>query len=469
MKTKLFKRMNYLRAVTSRSRGITSLHMLRIANSIIRSSLEYGAPLFFDSPPSALNILEVTYNAAIRLASGLPLWTPIQVLRREAVVPSISSRLYLLTKFFILRLLSAPPGLRLGDATRLVIATPNPCWKWWGPLQDLVLTAGCPLSYLTRYSWPPVPGSFKFEVTSSGLGFQDTSLPDAAIAQAWHIWVSSIPPCSLLASDASKDDSKTTIAALDVLSGRTAAGLVPYSNSIFSAEAMAIYLALTTFPMHHPDIYILTDSLSVLKALEAWSFKSPVIILQLLQVIHSHASKDRRIHFIWCPGHRGIPPNETVDSLTRSGPFSGTLFWISPEDCRATAYRDWQEENNYAWLSCDYAKNFPHLLPDRPFSAWIDSRSDDVDFARWRSRTILTCNRLHRMNLTFSPLCTFCYDLDTPEHILLFCPRLHGPRAALFTALNLPPHPSYSDVISAASGSPRNLRHFIHFSHLVRS
>ena len=106
--------------------------MLHIVNSLIRSSLEYGAPLFYDSPPSAVNTLEVSYNAAIRLATGLPMWTPVPVLRREAGVSSISSRLSLLTKLFLLRLLSSPPGLRLGDFAHQAVCTPSPFWKWWG-------------------------------------------------------------------------------------------------------------------------------------------------------------------------------------------------------------------------------------------------------------------------------------------------------------------------------------------------
>ena len=68
VKFKISKRINYLKAFASHSRGITSFHMLRIVNSLIRSSLEYAAPLFYDSPPSAINILEVSYNATIRLA-----------------------------------------------------------------------------------------------------------------------------------------------------------------------------------------------------------------------------------------------------------------------------------------------------------------------------------------------------------------------------------------------------------------
>ena len=72
VKVKSFKKINYLKSIASRSRGVSSTHMLFIINSIIRSSLEYGAPLFFDSPPSALQILEVCYNASICLAIGLP-------------------------------------------------------------------------------------------------------------------------------------------------------------------------------------------------------------------------------------------------------------------------------------------------------------------------------------------------------------------------------------------------------------
>ena len=91
--------------------------------------------LFFDSPPTSLNLLEACYNAAIRLATGLPMWTPLPVLRREAGVSTITSRLYFLTKPFLLRLLAAPPVLRLGDIVRINLQTPDPTWKWHATLQ----------------------------------------------------------------------------------------------------------------------------------------------------------------------------------------------------------------------------------------------------------------------------------------------------------------------------------------------
>ena len=103
--------------------------MLRIIGSLICSCLEYGALLFFDSPPTALHILETCYNASIRLAMGLPSWTPLPVLRREAGVSSITSRLGFLAKTFLIRLLSSPPDIRLGENIRAILTTRNLRWK----------------------------------------------------------------------------------------------------------------------------------------------------------------------------------------------------------------------------------------------------------------------------------------------------------------------------------------------------
>ena len=163
------------------------------------------------------------------------------------------------------------------------------------------------LSHIIHYFWPPPQGQMKLTITSQGLGFQDTTLPNVAIIQAFYSWVSVVSIKALFASDASKDDCKISVAAIDVSTGNSIAGLIPHVNSIISAEANALPLALTSFPTHDPDIYISSDSLSVLNTLKNWSFKSPIIILHIIQNIQKLNDKGHVIHLIWCPGHRGIP------------------------------------------------------------------------------------------------------------------------------------------------------------------
>ena len=46
IKVKSLKSNNYLKFITCRSRDVTSYHMIRLVNSIIRSCIEYGAPSF---------------------------------------------------------------------------------------------------------------------------------------------------------------------------------------------------------------------------------------------------------------------------------------------------------------------------------------------------------------------------------------------------------------------------------------
>ena len=85
----------------------------------------------------------------------------------------------------------------------------------------------------------------------------------------------------MFANDASRDSAKSSIAALDALSGSSLACLTFHVRSTFTAEALAIYLALNYFSITHPEIVIVSDNLSVLIALDSLLLKSPAVILLL--------------------------------------------------------------------------------------------------------------------------------------------------------------------------------------------
>lgn len=62
IRTKALRRLNYIKAVASHSRGVASTHLMRIVNALVRSPFEYGSVPFFDCNQSAMIILERIYS-----------------------------------------------------------------------------------------------------------------------------------------------------------------------------------------------------------------------------------------------------------------------------------------------------------------------------------------------------------------------------------------------------------------------
>ena len=120
-----FQKLKYIKAITSRSRGLMNSHMFRIVHSLIRSGIEYGTHLLFDFLQSGLSNLEVSYNCA----TGLLRWMPIPVFRWKAGASSVASRLFLLIKIFLL-CVSGLDNFYQREFMIHSLISPNPRWKW---------------------------------------------------------------------------------------------------------------------------------------------------------------------------------------------------------------------------------------------------------------------------------------------------------------------------------------------------
>lgn len=58
----------------------------------------------------------------------------------------------------------------------------------------------------------------------------------------------------------------------------------------------------------------------------------------------------------------------------------------------------------------------------------------------WRSRMILNQQHLYPINQVFYLLCRHCFEMDTPDHVVLHCRFLSGPIVSYYIHLtNLPP------------------------------
>ncbi|GBM91462.1 hypothetical protein AVEN_52162-1 [Araneus ventricosus] len=112
----------------------------------------------------------------------------------------------------------------------------------------------------------------------------------------------------------------------------TKAGSFSNYNSIFTSVALAILIAINNLINDNQHYVLLSDSLSVLKALQCSNIYSKSIIKFLGHEIYKIIGNTQAIEFVWTPGHAGITENEYVDSLTRKAPSSLISQWISHED-----------------------------------------------------------------------------------------------------------------------------------------
>lgn len=119
---------------------------------------------------------------------------------------------------------------------------------------------------------------------------------------------------------------------------------LPNQCSVFSAEAFAIWKGLEAAPRNDTRIVVLSDSLSVLAAIENGTSKHPWI--QQIETI----MQQRDVVLVWIPGHCGIAGNDLADAAARRAnekepanmpvPKQDALRWVK-ERIRLTWEREW--------------------------------------------------------------------------------------------------------------------------------
>ena len=91
---------------------------------------------------------------------------------------------------------------------------------------------------------------------------------------------------------------------------------LPNESSIYSAEVIAIDLAMNIIANHKSSKFIIySDSKSVLQALQSKDSSTP-LITRLLDKINT-LSKSNSIIFTWIPSHIGIQGNERADRAAK--------------------------------------------------------------------------------------------------------------------------------------------------------
>ncbi|GIY58929.1 RNA-directed DNA polymerase from mobile element jockey [Caerostris extrusa] len=104
-------------------------------------------------------------------------------------------------------------------------------------------------------------------------------------------------------------------------------------NSVFTAEVLAICVAIDELAIVDKDILILSDSFSALNSFKNLNIHSTYAIQRLASKLFVRQTFNQNITFLWVPGHSEILWNEKTDSLSKNTTeLSQFIEWISPED-----------------------------------------------------------------------------------------------------------------------------------------
>lgn len=415
---KCIKRLNVLKAFATPRWGIRYFQFIRLVNALIRGLLEYAAPIYAAACSSSLKTLDVLYNAALRTATGLPRWTPIFKLYRESGQMPLGIRRSYLTQAFYIR---CARSFHRQDE----LASCSPSGFSWTTEHGIVHP-----SMLISTCWPTGWIGDWVDIHVNDFPFQCRSLAPDVLRAAFNDCISChFSDYHIIATDASKDSAKTSIAAVDMSQDVGTARLVHHLNSVFTAEVLAIELGvgLTTGGY----CLIVTDSKSALTALRSISHKSPTVVLHLAQTLRTLQARVDRLALLWVPAQVGIIANERADTLAKLGPFGTCPFGgISPEDLAGYLKARMRDDLETWWESSNYATTSQYL-GTRPYR-FTRNRREEVFIARLRTLCMPTEARLFKFRLRQSPVCAICVAGFGSEHHYVFeCRAFAAERALL--------------------------------------
>lgn len=431
-------KLNALKSIAGVHWGTRTHNLIRIVDSTIIASLNYGCHITIAACKTDRAFLEVPYRAALRTATGLHRGTGIPLLLQEAGKSSLTNLQdkLALNMFFRNMSYNSPCSTlwkeikfnRMSRNKPLMISANEWLDKNQINLQNLIVA---PKNYLYLEN--------RVIVTIDALPFQDKKIPSQFIPTIFEDYRKSV--CNnykIIFTDASKQVNGTAFAI--IAQNKVFAGRLLDFCSIFTAEALAILHAIEKCCVTTDSFKIFSDSLSVLSAIKSMTTKSPPIIFNIIAACNKSLNICRSIELIWTPAHAGIEGNERADLEAKKAVNSPLIIeQYSDRDISNLIAKEFNMKKNTDWNNSKYARNFAHMGIDNYYKIRklaLRNRQEDTLVSRIRTRTYPTNKILFRWKRSPTNLCQ-CGDTDTIDHILLTCPLHDLSREALRAKLGI--------------------------------
>lgn len=451
------KKLNIIKSLSYKKFNCNPHTLISITQSIIASKIEYGLFLYGYCAKSHLNKIKTIYNAALRKALNAYRTTPINHLLFEAKMQTIESLRYQSTiKLYKPTLFCKDtPLYKILRIPKIAKKTPS-CIERSAALCNEI---NIPHKPIPPYPSFPPPWLFQPSSVVSSLRTHKKAHTPPEIFRARFLELKNdLSDYSFIYTDGSKEGDNVGFSVTSE-SETISSFLLPTYSSIFTAEIIAILIALQYTKKFNKKFAICTDSLSSIDAILNINNQTyyPSLIRNLLYL------QSPNIKLIWVPGHVQIAGNEFADKIAkdtlRSPSFLSPNF--NPQDLNKLIKKlansnqlllwdktsEWYRAINKNKLSVkDYANN---IEPSRM------SRIEVTKIIRLRlGHSKLTHE--HYINKNISSQCTYCNQAQISiHHILSECSSFHTQRHRSLSQNNP------KELLS--NPNPKNIKTIIHF------
>lgn len=418
--TKNSRTLNIIKILSHPKSGINTNNLIKITNTLIRSSLEYGCQIYSTANKGTLKKINTIYNTAIRTSLGALRTSPIESIHKEAGTYLLTDRIQELTTKYILKVKSTKDH---PNHSLISTSSPNNNRLKSGLQKTIEYLASTNFATdsiypITKTTFPPWhQHNLQTDTTLTHI-LTKSDNPTIQKLESIKL-INEYSNHLKIYTDGSKTTTSTSYAIHSEDLNITRKVKISPTNSIFFAESKAILEALT---YNRPNpIAIFSDSLSVIKATASNKpHHNNIINLIKAQLTHSNNKK-----LIWIPSHTGLKGNEIADRLANEAHSHPDQIddVISFTDMYHSFINEQNTRRLSNWENSTSKLKLIYNSPDNNKSTPINrTRADAVFLIRLRiGHTPKTHNYI--FNRTPQPGCTHCQKSLTIYHIFSQCNR----------------------------------------------